>query len=160
MQLRFFTIPVHAAEEAADDLNGFLTEQRILGVERQLVADGANSVWTMCVTFEQSGTRPASAKRGKVDFKDILSPPEFAVFARLRALRKSMADAEGVPAYALFTNDQLAEIVRRRVSTAAALREISGVGQARVEKYGKAFLEVLKQAALPVAEVKEPADEA
>jgi superfamily II DNA helicase RecQ len=120
-------------------------------------------VWTICVTFEPSGARPAGGKRGKIDFKDVLSPPEFAVFARLRALRKTMADGEGVPAYALFTNDQLAEMVQRRVSSAAALREIPGVGDSRVEKYGKAFLEVLKQAALPalpVAEVKEKADEA
>ena len=62
-------------------------------------------------------------KRGKVDFKDVLSDPEFAVFARLRALRKEKADAEGVPAYALFTNDQLAEMVQRRVGTVAALRD-------------------------------------
>ena len=48
------------------------------------------------------------------------------MFARLRALRKETADAEGVPAYALFTNDQLAEMVQRRVVTAAALREIAG----------------------------------
>ena len=54
------------------------------------------------------------ARRGKVDFKEVLSDPEFAVFARLRALRKERADAEGVPAYALFTNEQLAEMVQRR----------------------------------------------
>ena len=60
-----------------------------------------------------------------------------------------MADAEGVPPYASFTNDQLAEMVQRRVCTAAALREVPGIGEG-VEKYGKAFLEVLKQASLPV----------
>jgi superfamily II DNA helicase RecQ len=159
VQLRFFTIPVHGPEDGADDLNRFLAEQRVLGIDRQLVVDGANSVWTICVTFEQSGARPSTAKRGKVDFKDVLSPPEFAVFARLRALRKTMADGEGVPAYALFTNDQLAAMVQRRVNSATALREIPGVGESRVEKYGKAFLEVLKQASLPVAAVEESADE-
>jgi len=118
VQLRFFTIPVHGAEEAADELNRFLAEQRILGIDRQLVVDGANSVWTICVTFEPSGTRPAAAKRGKVDFKDVLSAPEFAVFARLRALRKNMADGEGVPAYALLpvaTADAAANARRPRI---------------------------------------------
>ena len=95
--------------EVAADLNHFLAEHRILSIDRQLVIDGADSVWAICVTFDLGGPRPAAARRGKVDFKDVLSAPEFAVFARLRALRKQMSDAEGVPAYALFTNDQLAE---------------------------------------------------
>ena len=73
------------------------------------------------------------------------------MFARLRALRKERADAEGVPAYALFTNDQLAEMVQRRVTSDAALRAIPGVGEARVEKYGEPFLHILKEAALPEA---------
>jgi len=52
------------------------------------------------------------------------------------------------PSYAVFTNEQLAEMVQRRVASAAALREISGVGEARIEKYGAAFLDILKEAAL------------
>ena len=41
--------------------------------------------------------------------------------------------------YALFTNEQLAEMVTRRTTTIAALGEIDGVGKARIEKYGKYF---------------------
>ena len=148
-------VPVHSAEDAATALNQFLGGHRILAIDRQFVADGPNSVWAFCVSFDDSGAdatpRSAAGKRGKVDFKDILSPVEFAVFARLRALRKERADAEGVPAYALFTNDQLAEMVQRRVTSDAALRAIPGVGEARVEKYGEPFLHILKEAALPEA---------
>ncbi len=49
-----------------------------------------------------------------------------------------------MPAYALFTNEQLAAMVRQRVATAAALAEIDGVGAARVAKYGAPFLDVLR----------------
>ena len=52
------------------------------------------------------------------------------------------------PSYAVFTNEQLAEMVQRRVASAAALREIAGIGEARIEKYGAAFLDILKEAAL------------
>ena len=45
------------------------------------------------------------------------------MFARLRALRKERADGEGVPAYALFTNEQLAE--RRAAETARQGQEIN-----------------------------------
>jgi superfamily II DNA helicase RecQ len=76
----------------------------------------------------------------------VLSEQAFAVFARLRSLRKELAESEGIPAYALFTNEQLAEMVQRRVQTAAALREIAGIGEARIEKYGETFLRLLCEA--------------
>jgi superfamily II DNA helicase RecQ len=57
----------------------------------------------------------------------------------LRTLRKTLADQEGVPAYALFTKEQLADMVRRPVLSLEGLAGIDGVGQARVEKYGDAF---------------------
>jgi superfamily II DNA helicase RecQ len=153
MQLRFFLVPVAAADEAAAELNRFLASHRILAIERQFITDGPNSAWTICVSFDDNGTtgtpRPGTGKRGKVDFKDVLSDAEFAVFARLRALRKEKADAEGVPAYAVFTNEQLAEMVQRRIDSAEELRDIAGVGAGRAEKYGVPFLEVVRQAALP-----------
>ena len=124
MLFRFFTIPVHGGEDAVTKFNRFLATNRILAVDRQFVVDGANSTWAICVSFDENGTASASRlpspKRGKVDFKELLSPQEF---ARLRALRKEQADAEAVPAYAIFTNDQLAEMIQRRVCTAAALGE-------------------------------------
>jgi len=52
----------------------------------------------------------------------------------------------GVPPYAVFTNEQLAEMVRRPVQTLAGLAGIDGVGAARVEKYGPAVLEILRVA--------------
>lgn len=153
MRFKFFTIPIHGGDSMASELNRFLSGHRILSVERQFISDGVNSAWAVCVCFDSGGqaepARTPAGRRGKIDFRDILSAPEFAVFARLRALRKETADAEGVPAYALFTNDQLAEMVRRRVTSAAALQEIPGVGEARVEKHGTAFLRILIDAALP-----------
>jgi superfamily II DNA helicase RecQ len=139
MRLKFFTVSLHDPEESSMELNRFFAAHRIAAVDRQFVNDGANSAWAFCVTYDEGGTTGATAprvplgiKRGKVDFKEILSDPEFAVFARLRALRKDRADAEGVPAYALPTREQLAEMVQRRVTTATALR------RPRVEAFGVA----------------------
>jgi superfamily II DNA helicase RecQ len=151
MQLRFFTIPVLGGEAGAEELNAFLTGQRILSLDRQLVQAGTASVWAVCVAYEPAGEgRPQSmaavGRRGKVDYREVLNEADFAVYAGLRTLRKEIADAEGVPAYALFTNEQLAEMVTRRVSSAAALREIPGIGEGRVDKYGAAFLQALAEA--------------
>ena len=47
---------------------------------------------------------------------------------------------EGVPAYALFRNAQLAEICKRRPRSLAALGQIEGVGEATCRKYGADLL--------------------
>ena len=85
-------------------------------------------------------------QRGKVDYKELLGDYEFTLYSRLRDLRKRLAEQQGVPLYALFTNEQLAAMVQRRVSTPGQLQEIEGVGEARVEKYGHNFLEELARA--------------
>ena len=156
VRYQFFTIPVRGGDDAAAELNRFVAMHRVIALDRHFLADGGNSAWAICVSFDD-GADPVSrgaggvARRGKVDFRDLLSEPEFAVFARLRALRKEHADSEGVPAYALFTNEQLAEMVRRRVTSVAGMREIPGVGDARVEKYGTTFVAIIRDAALPEA---------
>jgi superfamily II DNA helicase RecQ len=50
-----------------------------------------------------------------------------------------------MPAYAVFTNEQLAEIAKARCATLADLGKIEGIGPARVEKYGEAVLTNLRE---------------
>lgn len=144
MQIRFFSIPALGGDGAADDLNRFLGAHRIVAIDRDLVHDGANSFWAVAVTVVQAESRPQLTKKTSIDYKDILGEADFALYAKLRSLRKTLADREGVPSYALFTNEQLADMVRGRVTTAGALREIRGVGEARVKKYGDTFLAILR----------------
>jgi len=156
MKLRFFTIPIRGGDEATEELNRFLGTHRILAVDRSFVQDGPNSAWTLCVSFETGtgeGTPQQTGKRGKVDYREILNEQDFAVYAKLRTLRKELAEKEGIPAYAVLTNEQMAEIVQRRVQNVTALREIAGIGDARIGKYGERFLRLLQEAlASPAAD--------
>jgi len=147
MQLRFFSIPALDPAAAEAELNALLAAGRVVGVERQFVAAGAASYWSVIVTLvDGPGPLPAGLKvrsERKTDYREVLSEPDFAVFARLRALRKQVADAEAVPPYAVFTNEQLATMVRQRVTSAEALGQVDGVGPARVARYGAQFLALL-----------------
>ncbi len=147
MAYKFFTVPVNDSGLAEADLNTFLRSKRVLSVDRRWVEQGPASFWTFCVDYlEPSGSNGApryGAPRGKVDYREVLSPADFAVFARLRELRKEIAQAEAVPVYTIFTNEQLAQMVQGRAATKAALEKIAGVGDARIEKYGGRFLERL-----------------
>lgn len=147
MRLHFVTVPIHGGAVAEDELNQFLASHRVIAVDRQLVTDGARSAWVICITYVDAGATAAAGanvdtngKKSRVDYREVLPDDEFQVFAELRDLRKKLADRDGVPPYALFTNEQLAEMVRRHVRSTADLARLDGVGPARIEKYGPAFL--------------------
>jgi len=65
------------------------------------------------------------------------------VFSRLRELRKELAQTEAVPVYALFTNEQLAQMVQRRCHSNSDLAQIEGIGDSRIGKYAERILPLL-----------------
>jgi ATP-dependent DNA helicase RecQ len=65
------------------------------------------------------------------------------VYRALKAWRLSRARLDGVPAYVVFHDRTLAEIATRRPGTAAELAGVSGVGPAKLERYGEAVLSLL-----------------
>jgi len=69
-----------------------------------------------------------------------------AVFQRLRVLRKELADRQNKPAYIVFSDKVLLEMAARRPQTPEELLEVSGVGPAKLERYGQAFLEEIGRA--------------
>jgi superfamily II DNA helicase RecQ len=146
MKYHFFAIPANAPDAAQEELNRFCAGQRVVSVDKQLVQDADRSYWALCVCYLDGQEEPTVAgKRSKVDYREVLNEQDFAVYAKLRTLRKELAEKEGIPVYAVLTNEQLAEIVRRRVQTAAALREIAGIGDSRIEKYGESLLRLLRE---------------
>ena len=72
-----------------------------------------------------------------------LSAADAALFERLRVLRRSLADAEGVPAYIVFSDAVLARMATVRPSDDAGMLAVPGVGPAKLARYGAAFLQAL-----------------
>lgn len=68
-----------------------------------------------------------------------------ALFDRLRALRKRLADAQGVPPYIVFGDATLAQMARDKPLDADALLGVVGVGQHKLEKYGADFLDAIAE---------------
>lgn len=64
----------------------------------------------------------------------------------LRQCRRALAEAAGVPPYVVFHDATLRGILAARPRTLGALRAVSGVGDAKLERYGQAFLEVIEDA--------------
>lgn len=127
-------------------MNRVLASERIVFTERNFVADGANSFWAICIGTEgrDVSTKGSGKSQEKVDYREVLSPEDFASYVRLRDLRKQISQRDAVPPYAVFTNDQLATMVQQKVASKTALGQIEGIGPARVEKYADVFLNELR----------------
>jgi len=68
------------------------------------------------------------------------------LFEDLKALRRELADAKGVPAYIVFSDATLIAMAKLRPRDEAGLLNVSGIGPKKLEVYGEAFLEVLRAA--------------
>jgi ATP-dependent DNA helicase RecQ len=66
------------------------------------------------------------------------------LFERLRRLRKQIADERGIPAYLVFSDRALRQMIERRPASEAHLLAISGVGPKKAAQYGARFLEALR----------------
>ena len=74
-----------------------------------------------------------------------VSDEDEALFQTLRDLRKDLADRQGVPAYIVFSDRVLREMVDRHPRSPGEMLDVSGVGPAKLERYGEAFLHVFRQ---------------
>jgi ATP-dependent DNA helicase RecQ len=84
---------------------------------------------------------PRRAKRPRAAAE--LSVEDEPLFEELRRLRKELADAEAKPPYIVFGDATLVQLARKKPRTEQDLLAISGVGQAKLEKYGADFLNVI-----------------
>jgi superfamily II DNA helicase RecQ len=89
------------------------------------------------------GPRPTKF-RSKIDYREVLAPDVFALFAKLREFRKRLAQEEGVPIYTVFTNEQLAQIAKNRIVTKSGLEKVDGIGGARLSRYGDTLIRFLE----------------
>ena len=88
----------------------------------------------------------AGAAAGAFQATFDAAPVDPELFERLRAVRKRLADAEGVPAYIVFSDAVLKQMAARVPKSPGELLALSGVGPVKLERYGEAFLEILRGA--------------
>lgn len=155
MQFQFFSILALGDDDTQKALNSFLEQHRIISFERVLVPDGARSFWAISVVYEAARPLPPASKL-KIDYRDVLSDAEFRVYSRGRELRKALANRDGVAVYHVLTNEQLAEIVKRRLTSRQELATLSGFGPARLDKYGADLVEFCNREVSPLRSVQAP----
>lgn len=140
-----------------------LSEAEWRGVVRQLLAEGLLAVEgdygtlaltdtsaevlgrrrTVMLRREPARTARPAKPRGAATMVAELAPAAAEVFERLRAWRAATAREQGVPAYVIFHDATLRQIASDAPSALADLARVSGVGEAKLAKYGEQVLAVL-----------------
>lgn len=143
MKIKIFAIPIVGGEEDNSLMNNFLSSHRVIDVQQQIVAD---KYWTFCVRYVDKVSADANVNNGKkekIDFRKVLDENTFAKFSAIRARRKETAAEKALPAFAIFTDAELAEISKLDNPCISTIAAISGIGDKRAEEYAPAIMEVL-----------------
>jgi ATP-dependent DNA helicase RecQ len=79
-------------------------------------------------------------------FDDAGSPHQEAVFQALRQWRRDVAKEHGVPAYTVLHDASLREIAQRLPENESGLVGVSGIGAAKLARYGQSIVEIVSGA--------------
>ncbi len=110
---------------------------------------------TATLTMYKEPEEPVKTKRGKKEKKTpapaekIIRLPEDkatneALMESLRQLRKHIAQQEKMPAYIIFSDASLQDMVHKKPLTLDAFSDIKGVGDTKLQKYGRIFVALIR----------------
>jgi len=140
-QYASFYVSPFGEKSVTDELNTFLRSHRIVNVEKRLIDGERGTGWVFLVEYGNTESKnPSNSSSARIDYREVLNPVEYALYDKLRNLRKEIAEKAGIPVYAVFTNDQLASMVKKHPRMPKDLLSISGIGESRVKQYGDAFI--------------------
>ncbi|MFO0732446.1 MAG: ATP-dependent DNA helicase RecQ [Nitrospiraceae bacterium] len=97
---------------------------------------------SMMKTVDIHVTEPALQVPAATTYQPAV-PVDRVLFERLRQLRMELAQEEGVAPFVIVHDQTLRAIAGHKPATLRALREISGIGEVKVERYGRRVLEVV-----------------
>ena len=88
-------------------------------------------------------TRVATTRKSRAVRAEV-APNDEPLWEALRECRRQLAAEQNVPPYVIFHDATLKQMVAERPADLPAMLSISGIGQAKLARYGERFLEVLR----------------
>ncbi|MET0067732.1 MAG: DNA helicase RecQ [Candidatus Thiodiazotropha sp.] len=103
--------------------------------------------------------KPALRRKTRQSRKQAIDAANDPLWEALRGLRREIADAQGVPAYQIFHDATLMEMIAQRPGNLEQMAQVSGVGARKLEAYGEAFLACLNEFPKHSAETRDSIEE-
>jgi len=150
VKAKVFTIRRDRETGLFDDaaLAHFLAENDATAVSEHVVQIDGEPALVLVVSWRPVSrdatprSDPAKRPRGE-DPRAALDPAEQAAYDTLRTWRNDRARRIGKPSYALFTNQQMVDLIRHRPRTQEALGALAGFGDGRIAEFGAELLGVV-----------------
>ncbi len=133
MQYKFFVVPVDTSEQVEEELNKFLRSHRVLKTEQHFVSE--KGYWVMAVEYLDQNPlaeAPPQHRKEKIDYTVGMSEEEKERFELFKTIRRRLATEKNVPAYLIFTNEELAILSRIPVIDAQTAKNVKGIAPARL----------------------------
>ncbi len=92
------------------------------------------------LTEKQKARKGKSGKKSKIELDNDLDQ---SLFENLRTARQQMAKKRRVPAYVIFNDKTLIELAKARPQSFEEMLDISGIGEAKLKKFGQTLLDVI-----------------
>ena len=145
MQVKTFIVPVLSSERSEEDLNRFLRSHRVLQMDRHFCAENGG-YWAVLVEYvdgDPSTAAPLAHRHDKQpDAIGELSEEERNRYERFKQIRKQQATKNAIPAYLIFTNEELATLARVPVLNAETVKGVKGIAPSRLKAYVEHFYAV------------------
>jgi ATP-dependent DNA helicase RecQ len=107
--------------------------------ESRPVLRGEKTLQLALPRIREKAKRKPKAPKGA----EAIGPYDEALFERLRGLRKKLAEEAGVPPYVVFGDNSLLLMARDKPTEVDDFLQISGVGRAKLERYGDEFMNAI-----------------
>lgn len=131
-----------------DELREFLKDKELISMQDHFFIRNDIPYLTFVLRYfpNRVETDPKLAPKGDREeaWRKLLSEKDMGIFNLLRDWRSQRAKKDGMPPYILFTNQQLALIVKKRPQSLAELTQIDGIGNGKAQKYGQEILDISK----------------
>jgi len=76
---------------------------------------------------------------------DVLKKDDNTIMVELKEYRKKMSELENIPAYMIFNDNTLFDLIQKRPASIEELNDIVGLGEYKVNKYGQSILDIINE---------------
>jgi hypothetical protein len=148
MKFKIFTIPAWRPLDGTDELNAFTSNHKVLEVIPRFCDGAGKPFWTFAVSYLDSSPDDKrykkTTKKEKTDYKSILDEASFEQFKVLRKIRKTLSETFAVPAFAIMTDRQMAELAKHPEISVDTFSTLSGFGEGKTKRFAQAIIDALK----------------
>jgi ATP-dependent DNA helicase RecQ len=160
LKLKIFTFRFSESIDGFDDkpLQEFIADKEVIEFSEHFFIHENTPYLTVLIAYRLLAAEEKRKLDRRQDPRSELDDREKKAYDALRAWRSVRARQDGIPAYMIATNKQLAQMIKLGATDRAALSRVQGVGEAKIANYGEEILQVISGTLMPESAEEQKSD--